>query len=119
MTKATRGRPTKYRPDFHPADYIARAKKGETFVEIACAWDVDIDTIAEWRKKHKVFSGAVQKGRAHLEAWFTKMGKAKMTGQVKGSDTVYIWLTKNLIGWRDRIELDNSGDFEGLDFENR
>lgn len=105
------GQPTKYDPDFHPSDFIEQSKKGNSLTQIACSWDVDRDTIYEWQKKHKRFSGACKRGKEYLEAWYTNIGKAAIAGQVKinGEKVTpnlgfFVWMTKNILKWSDKVE---------------
>lgn len=107
-----RGQPTKYRKDFHPNDFIALSKKGKTFAQIALIWDVDRDSLKEWAKKHPEFSAAVKKGRQFAEGWYIDIGQAALLGQVKidGKPVKvelgwFVWMTKNMFQWRDKIEV--------------
>lgn len=106
------GAPTKYRKDFHTQDFIRLSKKGLTLTEIALEWDVDRDSIYEWGRRHPEFSVAIKKGREFAEAAWTKLGRQAMLGPVEGKDGkkhnvnlgYYVWLSKNLFKWSDRVE---------------
>jgi hypothetical protein len=118
------GRPTDYKPDFHPKDFIRLSKLGKHKYQIALAWDHDRDTLKEWEKVHPEFSAAVQKGKQYAEAWYVNIGQMAMMGQaaVKNEDGTtskitpnlgyYSWLMKNLFKWTDRVETktEHSGD---------
>lgn len=104
------GRPTKYRKDFHPDDFITLSKQGKTLAQIAYIWDVDRDTVQEWRKRHEEFSVAVKKGRQYAEAWYINLGQSAMIGQAKMNGMpihfnlgTFCWMTKNLFKWSDRV----------------
>ncbi len=112
MPKHKGGRPTKYRNSFHPLDYIVQSKQGKTLKQIASNWDVDADTVQEWRKVHPEFSVAVKKGRQFSEAWYINLGQSAMLGQAKADNKfvqfnlgAFVWLTKNLFKWSDRKEI--------------
>lgn len=107
------GAPTKYRKDFHPKDFIRLSKKGMTLTEIALEWDVDRDSIYEWGRRHKEFSVAIKTGRSFAEAAWTKLGRQAMMGPIEDKATgkkynvnlgYYVWLSKNLFKWSDRVE---------------
>ena len=41
------------------------------------------------------------------------MGRAATAGQVKGfNPTAYVWMTKNILGWSDRLEVNK--EFEPI-----
>ena len=108
------GRPSKYRPDFHPEDYLRLANNGKTLAQIARSWKVDRQTIVDWSMKHKEFSRTVKRGKEFAEAWWMDIFQAAAVGQMpKDPDTrsqlkfnavPAIWLTKNAFGWTDRVE---------------
>lgn len=113
MPKRSSGRPTLYRKDFHPADFITQSRDGKTFAQIAASWDIDRETLWSWGKRHKEFSNAIKKGRELAEAWYMNIGQAAMLGQVKieGRSTVinlgwFVWMTKNMFKWQDKISVD-------------
>ena len=111
------GRPTKYDPDFHPESYIELSKQGKTSAQITTEWDIHPDTKYEWMRNHKEFSEAVKKGQRALEAWFTNFGMNIAAGKMdKSNVTAYIWLTKNCIGWRDKVENVNYDIDVGFDY---
>lgn len=106
------GRPSKYRKEFHPDNFIELSRKGKTFAQIAAAWDIDRDTIKEWAKRHKEFSAAIKRGRQLAEAWYIDIGQSAMLGQVKidGKQTKvelgwYVWMTKNMFKWADKMAV--------------
>ena len=107
-----RGRPTKYRKNFHPESFMALSRQGKSITQIAAEWNVMRETITEWAKKFPDFSVAFKRGRDYCEAWYTNIGQAAMIGKAKTSDGekinvnlgFYIWLTKNVCRWSDRID---------------
>ena len=102
------GQPSSYNPDFHPQDFISKAKQGYLVTQIASSWDLHRDTLYEWCNKHKEFSDAFKLGRQHAETWWMNLGRAAMTGgamingqKVKIDNTMFCYLTKATLGWRD------------------
>jgi hypothetical protein len=81
-----RGRPTDYKPDFHPKEIIRLMREeGLTTVEVAEKWDVCVDTLTEWRHKHKTFSSAYTRAKQYRKAWWLKAGRSGLftEGEVK------------------------------------
>ena len=66
--KGAGGRPSKYTPRFH----VPLAKRltllGQTIAQIATAFEVNEDTIYEWRKQHPAFSESITCARAEADA---------------------------------------------------
>lgn len=114
MAKHPGGRPTEYRANFHPADFIRLSKEGKNFTEIACEWDLDRETLYHWAKKHPEFVGAIKKGRQYLESWYTKIGRSALLGKpVEGTRQFanlgfYVWMTKNVLKWSDKVEIEET-----------
>lgn len=70
------GRPTKYNPDFHPEEIIRLMKEqGKTAVQVARDWDIDVDTLYEWAKVHKIFSDAFTRAKKFRLAWWEDIGQ--------------------------------------------
>jgi hypothetical protein len=108
------GRPSKYRKDFHPQNFIELSKQGKTFAQIALAWHIDRDTIKKWKKRYKSFDAAVKIGREFCEAWYMDLGQRAMLDsvtingkKVKVNLGFYVWMTKNMFNWRDKVDQKN------------
>jgi len=106
MAKRKNGRPSTYKPDFHPDDFVALSKEGKVAKQIAAIWDINVDTLYEWAKKHPRFSEAMRQGRVACEAWYIELGQMAMVGKatykgqpVKVNLGYYAWLTRNLFKW--------------------
>ena len=102
--KARSGRPSSYKPEF--CDLLVEfGRRGMCVTEIVCELDISKDTFYSWIKKHKEFSDAFKRAKALEEKWWINLGKNIVAGKIKGSNpTMYIWMTKNLIHWRDKVE---------------
>lgn len=118
------GRPTDYKPNFHPEDFIRLSKQGKTICQIAAIWDIDESTFHRWTKRHKLFSMSVKKGQFFCQAWWMDVGTKAMFGEMEYKDPVtgkvkmlkvnlgfYVWLTKNLLKWSDKMDY---ADFKGI-----
>lgn len=61
------GRPTKYRAEFNEQAYKL-CLLGATDVEMADFFQVDEDTINEWKKRHPEFSESITRGKRAADA---------------------------------------------------
>lgn len=106
------GRPTKYRADFHPEDFLRLSNLGKVLAQIAREWKVERETIRDWAAKHKEFSTAVKRGRQWAEAWWMDLFQGAAVGKMpvgsKFNAVPAIWLTKNAFGWADKVEQEES-----------
>lgn len=112
MARSRPGQPTKYRKDFHPADFIQRSRQGETIAEVLESWNICKQTFYTWARAHSEFLDALKTGRLYLEAYWTRVLKESIFDQVKlngkrsnfnlGS---FIWFSKNALKWVDKVEL--------------
>jgi len=57
------GRPTKYRPDYHPDHTGKLALLKHTDEEIAGFFEINVNTFYEWERKQREFSEAVMRGK--------------------------------------------------------
>lgn len=70
------GRPPIYNADFHPEEIIRLMREeGLTDVEVACEWDIVVETLADWRREHKEFSLASTRARQYRKSWWLAKGK--------------------------------------------
>ncbi len=112
---AKTGRPSLYRKEFHNQDFLEQSNMGNDIRQIARAWGIDRSSIYEWAKKHKEFSHTIKKGQELCEAWYIDLGKAAMVGKAreKNGNPIkvdlgwYVWMTKNICKWTDRVEQKN------------
>lgn len=65
--KRSVGRPTKYREEF-PEQAYRHCLLGATDAEIALLFDVNEDTVHEWKKVHPEFSESLTRGKAEADA---------------------------------------------------
>lgn len=105
------GRPSDYKPEYCE-EVVKFMGMGHSMKAFAASIGKHSDTLQEWRKKHSEFSAAIKKGREACQLWWEKLGMAMATGHKtathdyrKGNPTVFIWMTKNILGWTDRIDM--------------
>lgn len=65
-TKNKGGRPTKYKPEY-TEQAVKLSKIGATDAQIADFFEVNIDTITEWKKVHPEFSVALKEAKAQFD----------------------------------------------------
>ena len=95
---ANDGRPTKYKKEYCKG-IVELMADGYTAKAYAGHIGVDMDTITEWTKRHRDFSLARRKGEAAAEKYLITLGKALITGQIKGNAIPWLFMCKNMIGW--------------------
>lgn len=110
MANKKGGAPTKYRKAFHCDDFIRLSMQGKNTSQIALEWRVDRGTIANWANKHPEFISTLKKGKDFLEGWYMNLGQLAMLNQatvngqkVKIDLGMYVWLTKNLFKWGEKV----------------
>jgi len=91
------GRPTKYKKEMCQI-VIEKSKSNEfiTRTDIAVHFDVGMDTLIEWEKKHVDFSKALKKSEAYRMQYMERMG---LTGTHQGKSfnaVPWLFMTKNM-----------------------
>lgn len=117
------GRPTEYRPEYCEF-LLTKMKEGFSLRSVAAELGFHHDTLYEWMKVQPDFADAYEKGKELQYHWWEKMGRNIALGippiTLKDKDgkdvplrhsnpTIFIWMTKNLLNWRDRQEINLSG----------
>lgn len=109
MAKHPGGRPSKYKPEFCQS-LVEHMSKGLSYESFAGEVGVCDDTLREWEKKHLEFSVSKKTGRIKQRAFYEKLGIKAAMGLISGfNSTAYIWLTKNMLGWRDKSDIEVHG----------
>lgn len=109
------GRPTKYREEF-PDMLYEHMKAGLSLESFGGKIGVSEETIHQWKNKqsryfHKKFSEAYKKGlTASLLHWEEMGHDMVLAGQ--GNATTWIFNMKNRFGWKDKKEIEQSGQID-------
>lgn len=123
VEKASRGRPTKYKPEYCQMliDHMSTGLSYDTFSAII---EVNIDTLYEWEKVHKEFSEAKKVAVGKCLIFWEKLGVDHilnisesesmgpgMTSSKSRSLNAAIWVfnMKNRFKWRDK-QADEASD---------
>lgn len=89
---------------------IDHMKEGLGYEIFAATAGVCDDTLREWESKHPDFSAAKKLGKSLQAEWWVKLGRAAAAGKVENFNaTAFVWCTKNMLGWRDKQDVEISG----------
>lgn len=104
------GRPTKFEERFCEM-LIKHMSQGLTLESFGGEIGVAQDTLFRWIKQNPSFSEARKIGDTAQKAFFEKLGLTAAVGKIKGFNaTAYIWCSKNMIGWRDQVQVTGAND---------
>lgn len=70
--KGPGGRPTDYKPDFHPQEVLRMGQQGYHVYEMASEFRITKSTLYEWAKHHTEFSNAFDLAREDSKAFVMK-----------------------------------------------
>ena len=104
-----RGRPTKYKPEMC-ADVVRLM--GEGLSKRACCGEFGIteETLYAWAREKAEFSEALKKGEQACARWWERKGRDAVDGKIEGFNaTAFVWMTKNVLKWTDRMEHTGEG----------
>lgn len=96
-------RATKYKPEYHPLEFIMLSKEGMSTVEIAAEFEVSPSTIKNWSETYLEFNNAYDIGVAMHEAWWLKEGKGNLDNRSYNVG-LFKFLTSNKLGYSDKME---------------
>lgn len=129
------GRPSKYSPDILPQVRFL-AKKGCTDKDLAEFFEVNIDTIHEWKKKHPEFSDTLKEAKLEADSAVERSLFERATGYSHPEDKIFqyegcpvvvptvkhyppdtaaaiFWLkNRKPEQWREKIEHEHSGEMD-------
>ena len=103
------GRPTTFRVEYIEL-FKELCKQGLSVPEIAAKIGVRRETLHDWAEKYPDFNHVYKIGNEYRQLWWANLGKQGMMGEKKVNLGFYIWLTKNLAGWQDKVVAVNQQD---------
>ena len=135
------GRPTKYKPEYKDLAYKICLLKNATDADLAKIFDVEESTIYKWKNDYPEFSEAIKEGKEIADAEVVAALYHRAKGYSHPEDKIFndngtplvvpttkhyppdtaaafIWL-KNRAGWRDKQEVEHSGEVLQLTQEER
>jgi len=106
---ARTGRPSKYKPEFGPM-LVDHLSKGFTINSFGGVINTCADTVYRWLLENKDFSESRRQGEAARAHFLEDLSIRGMTGEAKGfNPTAFIWHSRNVMGWRDKQDIEISG----------
>lgn len=102
------GRPTKYDPDVILPKMAEAIEKGMFIEQLAHHLGVAKDRIYEWEQEHAEFRDAVKGMRDACQNRVTDLLASHATEDRPGNASVAIFIAKNVLGWRDRQEVEQT-----------
>lgn len=102
-----RGRPTLYKKEYEQ-QVFRLCLLGADDQRIATFFDVNVDTIADWKVAHPSFLEAIKEGKEEADA---KVAQSLYQRALDGDTTSAIFWLKNRDrkNWRDKHEYEHSG----------
>lgn len=90
---------------------VAHMAKGLSITAFAASIGVSRQTLVRWRSDHPEFAEAHERGIDAYQLFWEREFRRAFLGEIKNCNiTAGIWLTKNILGWRDKVEY--SGNVE-------
>lgn len=100
------GRPTKYDEIIHPKTAIKLALTGFTDEQMAAFFEVNTDTIYEWKKKYPKFSEAIKSGKEVADSNVASSLYQRALGQTKRiQKAIKLKTTVNGQGSTEKIQM--------------
>ena len=110
------GRPTVYKPEYCEM-LIQHMKEGLSFEAFGGVTGHSKQTLYEWIEKFPEFGDSKRRGELLSQLWWEKIGVERLISQSwhqGGSKalnaSVWIFNMKNRFGWRDRHDIEHTGD---------
>lgn len=108
------GRPKKSLSDL-PKNWedivLSLMEEGASKIEVKAELRVSNDLFERLVKEEPVFSDAIKRGEQLSQAWWERMGR-KNLGNKEFSPVLWYMNMKNRFGWRDKQEIEHSGNVE-------
>lgn len=101
-------RPTKYDPDTILPKMAEAIEKGMFIEQLAHHLGVDRETIYRWEDEHPEFCGTVKALRNACQNRVSDLLASHATEDRPGNASVAIFIAKNVLGWRDRQEVEQT-----------
>ncbi|HBB26577.1 MAG TPA: hypothetical protein DCZ59_09955 [Bacteroidetes bacterium] len=101
-------RPTKYDPDTILPKMAEAIEKGMFIEQLAHHLSVAKDRIYEWEQEYPEFRDAVKAMRDACQNRVSDLLASHATEDRPGNASVAIFIAKNVLGWRDRQEVEQT-----------
>jgi len=101
-------RPTKYDPDTILPKMAEAIEKGMFIEELAAHLRISRETIYQWEQEFPEFSDTVKELREAAQRKVAQLLASHATEDRPGNASVAIFIAKNVLGWRDRQEVEQT-----------
>lgn len=106
------GRPTKYNPEYHPAEVMKYCLAGLIDTQIAQLFEISVSTFYEWKNEYIEFSEAIKKGKEEADCKVASMLFRKAVGfKEKRQVPFKVKKTINGEGSEEKIEIVEVEDY--------
>ena len=103
------GRPSEYNWEELEPKMDKAIADGMYIEELAAYLKVDGNTLRSWESQHPEFFRAVKQVRESCQRRIARLLDAHAHGTIeKGNGSVAIFIAKNVLGWRDRQEIEQT-----------
>lgn len=103
------GRPSKFKPEYC-SKLINHMSGGLSYQSFPAVVDTCIKTLYEWEQSYPEFLHAKNIGRQKQQLYFEETGRRAIEGGIKDFNaTAFVWMSKNMLGWRDKQDIEISG----------
>lgn len=97
------------------ARFLEMGKEGCSDVEIRAEFGISQDLWERWLAEDQEFSVTAKAAKAACHAKWEQMGRKMAFGQAEGNPTTWIFNMKNRFGWRDKQDIEHSGQINHAD----
>lgn len=95
--------------------FLEMGREGCSDVEIRAAFGISDDLWYRWIAEDEEFSRTYKAAKAACHAKWEEMGRKMAFGQVDGNPTTWIFNMKNRFNWRDKQDVEHSGQINHAD----
>lgn len=95
--------------------FLEMGKEGCSDVEIRAEFGISDDLWYRWIAEDEEFSRTYKLSKAACHAKWEEMGRKMAFGQVDGNPTTWIFNMKNRFNWRDKQDVEHSGQINHAD----
>lgn len=95
--------------------FLEMGKEGCSDVEIRSEFGISDDLWYRWIEEDEEFSRTYKAAKAACHAKWEEMGRKMAFGQAEGNPTTWIFNMKNRFNWRDKQDVEHSGQINHAD----
>ena len=92
--------------------FIEMGKEGCSDVEIRAEFGISSDLWWRWIEEDEEFSATAKAAKSACHAKWEQMGRKMAFGEVEGNPTTWIFNMKNRFNWRDKQDVEHSGQVD-------